>query len=40
MQNLDAPLADDGTERAGVFLTERADRMGVAHEQAAALPGA
>ena len=26
MQNLDAPLADDGTERAGVFLTERADR--------------
>ena len=21
MQNLDAPLADDGTERAGVFLT-------------------
>ena len=40
MQNLDAPLADDGTERAGVFLTERADRMGAAHEQAAALPGA
>ena len=40
MQNLDAPLADDGTERARVFLTERADRMGAAHEQAAALPGA
>ena len=40
MQNLDAPLADDGTERAGVFLTERADRMGAAREQAAALPGA
>ena len=40
MQNLDASLADDGTERSGVFLTERADRMGAAHEQAAALPGA
>ena len=40
MQNLDAPLANDGTERARVFLTERADRMGAAHEQAAALPGA
>ena len=37
MQDLDAPLAEDGAERAGVFLTERADRVGAARAKAAAV---
>ena len=40
MQDLDAPLADDGAERAGIIPHQRADRLGAAHHQAASLPGA
>ena len=39
MQNLGAPLAEDGSERAGVFLTNALTGWGAAHDQALALPG-
>ena len=32
MQDLDAPLANDGTERAGIYLHQRANRLGIRHE--------
>ena len=38
MQDLDAPLADDGAERRRLP-HERADRLGAPYQQAAALPG-
>ena len=40
MQGLDAPLSEDGTERAGVFPHQRPDRLGTEGTEAAALPGA
>ena len=40
MQDLDAPLADDGMERAAVYLTNALTGWEPPHQQAAALPGA
>ena len=40
MQDLDAPLSEDGIERAGIFLTKRANRLGADGAEAAAIPGA
>ena len=40
MQALDAPLSNDETERAGVYLTNALTGLGAQRAEAAAIPGA